>query len=244
MALISTIIFLCCIATGSSFEEKLFFDGISVPFNATPSLSYFPTETAKVVGYSTQFLGNYSSDILSLAGKNKTDPSTFKLLDDIHRYWVDFKVIPDLPDGYLYFGNNKNYENAPYFFKTNPFYIASMRSGPNMTYEIDPLGKRGVTYFSQMMSCLSNTVPRVSAVFDSRMKIVKLRVYNATDPKKELTGYTQELAATFLLYQSTYFGQILHSTTHVSIRIESCVNFTLLGCTSVTTNFSHFDVKN
>ena len=217
--MIALIIFLCFLAAGSSSEQKLFLDGISVPFNATPSLSYFPTESAKVVGYSTQFLGNYSSDILSLAGKNKTDPSTFKLFDDIHRHWVDFKVVPDLPDGYLYFGNNKNYENAPYFFKTNPFYIASLRSGPNMTYEIDPLGKRGVTYFSQMMACLSDTVPRVSATFDSKMKIIKLRVYNATNPKKELTGYTQELAATVLLYQSTYFGQILHATSHVSIRI-------------------------
>lgn len=217
IASIPTVIFLGCIVAGSSFETKLFLDGISLPVNSTPSLSYFPAESAKVVGYSTQFLGNYSSDILSLAGKNKTDPSSFKLFKDINRYWVDFKIVPDLPDGYLFFGNGKNYENAPYFFKTNPFYIASMRSGPNMTFEIDPFGKRGVTYFSQMMACLSPTRPRVSATFDSRMNIIKLKVYNATNPKKELTCYTKEQAATFLLYQSTYFGQILHSTTHVSI---------------------------
>jgi hypothetical protein len=238
IALISTVIFLGCIREGSSFQQKLFLDGISLPVNTTPSLTYFPAESAKVVSYSSQFLGNYSSDILSLAGKSKTDPSTYKLFDDVHQHWVDFKIIPDLPDGYMFFGNNKNYENAPYFFKTNPFYIASMRSGPNMTYEIDPFGKRGVTYFSQMMACLSSTVPRVSAIFDCRMNIIKLRVYNATNPKKELTGYTREQAATFLLYQSTYFGQILHSTSHVSIPFYSVMDSMKLSHIMVTTNLS------
>jgi hypothetical protein len=86
-------------------------------------------------------------------------------------------------------------------FRTNSFFMGSLRSGPNMTYEVDPFGKHEVTYFSQLTACMLNKTTRVSATLDSDMNIIKMKVYNATNPKKELTGYTKEQAATLLLYQ-------------------------------------------
>jgi hypothetical protein len=217
IALIHTVVFLSCIVSGSSFQQNLVLEGISLPVNVTPSLAYFPTLSAETDSNVSTFFKNYGSDIQGLAGKSKTDPATLKLFDDIHQHYVDFKIIPDLPNGYQFFGNNKNYENAPYLFRTNPFFFTTLRSGPGNTFEIDPFGKRGTTYFSQLMSCLSNTLPRVCATFDNDMNIIKMKVFNATNPKKELTQYTKEQAATFLLYQSAYFGQNMHANSHVRI---------------------------
>jgi hypothetical protein len=236
IALVSIIVFLGCIVAGSSFQQNLVLDGVSLPVNITPSAAYFPAQSAKYASFAEQFLGNYSSDILSVIGKSKNDPATYKVFEDLHRHYVDLKVKPDLPDGYLFFGENKNYENAPYILKNNAFFFASLRSGPDMTYEIDPFGKRGTTYFSQLTACLTNKQPRVGATFDSRMNIIKMKVYNATNPKKELTGYTREQAATLLLYQCAYFAQSVHIVDHVSIQVPLQLNSILL-----ITNFSHLD---
>ena len=92
--------------------------------------------------------------------------------------------------------------------------MASLRSGPNMTFEIDPFGVRGTTYFSQLTACLKNSVPRVRAVFDSQMNIVSLQVLDSTG--RLLRGYTKEKAATLLLYQCSYYAQNIHASTHVS----------------------------
>jgi hypothetical protein len=49
--------------------------------------------------------------MLSVVGKKKTDPATLKTFEELHGHDVDYAVRPDLPDGYLFFGNNKNFEN-------------------------------------------------------------------------------------------------------------------------------------
>lgn len=224
IAFIPIVIFFGCIVAGSCFQENLVLDGVSLPVNVTPSAGYFPAQSAKYASYAGQFLSNYSSVIMSVIGKSKSDPATLKIFEDLHQHFVDLKVRPDLPDGYLFFGENKNYENAPYMFKSNAFFFASLKSGPDMTFEVDPFGKHGTTYFSQLTACLNNKQPRVSATFDSRMNIIKLKVYNATNPKKELTGYTREQAATLLLYQCAYFAQTVHITDHVSIQTPSKLN--------------------
>jgi hypothetical protein len=138
--------------------------------------------------------------MLSVVGKKKTDPATLKTFEELHGHDVDYAVRPDLPDGCLFFGNNKNFENATLMFRTNSFFMGSLISDPNMTYEVDPFGKHGVTFFSQLTACMSNKTPRVSAILYSHMNIINTKVYNATNPKKELTGYTKEQAATLLLY--------------------------------------------
>ena len=242
IALIPVVVFLGCIGAGSSFQQNLVLEGVSLPVNDTSSIGYFPAQSAKLNSYSAQFLGNYTSDILSVIGKSKADPATLKVFEDLHRHYVDLKIKPDLPDGYLFFGENKNYENAPYILKSNAFFFAALRSGPDMTFEIDPFGKRGTTYFSQLTACLTIKQPRVSATFDSRMNFITLKVYNATNPKKELTGYTREQAATLLLYQCAYFAQSVHIADHVCIQIP--LTPILLSHSKRITNSSYFIIMN
>lgn len=229
IALIPIVVFLSCIAVGSSYQKNLVLDGVSLPVDITPSLGYFPALFAESAANVDGFLANYTSNILSIIGKKKTDPATYKVFEDLHQHYVDLKIKPDLPAGYLFFGDNKNYEIVPYMFKTNAFFISLLRSGPNMTLEIDPFGKRGSTYFSQLTSLLTNKQPRVSATFDSSMNIIKMAVFNATT-KRVLTGYTREQAATLLLYQCSYAAQNVHVTSHVSILISPLLHSTPLYC--------------
>ena len=128
--------------------------------------------------------------------------------------YVNFTIRPDLPSDYMHFGNNVNYQNVPYIFKTNSFFMASLRSGPNNTFEIDPFGMRGKTYFSQLTACLKSSVPRVRAVFDSKMNIISLQVFDSSG--RSVRGFSDEKAATLLLYQCSYYAQNIHTSTHVS----------------------------
>ena len=219
IAFLCTITLFSCFLPGSSFQQNLTLDGVSLPVDFSSSVNYFPALTAAAAFQTGQFLFNNTPAILGVVGMSKTDPLALKIFADVQKNYAVNTIKQNLPSDYLYFGNNNNYQNAPYIFKTNSFFMASLRSGPDMTFEIDPFGKRGTTYFSQLMICLSNTVPRVSAVFDSKMNIKSLKVYNATDPNTELTGYTQEQAATFLLYQGTFFAQSVHAAAHVSLHI-------------------------
>lgn len=221
IALLHVITLISCIAAGSSFQQNLVLDGVSLPVDITPAADYYPAQSAKFDSYGKQFFGNHTPEIFSVIGMSKTDPATLKIFDNLHRYYVDLKIRPDLPDGYSFFGENKNYENAPYMLKSNAFFFPTLRSGPNMTFEVDPFGKSGTTYFSQLTACLTIKQPRVSATFDSQMNIIKLKVYNATNPNKALTGYTREQAATLLLYQCLYTAQTVHIAEHVSIHAGS-----------------------
>jgi hypothetical protein len=221
IALTPIVVFLSCIVASSS--KDLVLDGVSLPVDITPSLGYFPALFAQSAANVDGFLANYGNDILSLIGKNKTDPAAHKVFEDLHQHYVDLKIKPDLPAGYLFFGDNKNYEIVPHMFKTNAFFISLLRSGPNSTLEIDPFGKRGSTYFSQLTALLTNKQPRVSATFDSSMNIIKMTVFNSTT-KRVLTGYTKEQAATLLLYQCSYAAQNVHVTSHVSVLISPLLN--------------------
>ena len=205
-----------CISVGSSFQQNLVIEGVSLPVDFSSSVNYFPSLTAAAAFQTGQFLFNNSRAFMSFVGMNKTDPRALGVFENIHKAYSDNTIKQNLPSDYLYFGNNNNYKNVPYMFKTNSFFIPSLRTGPHNTFEIDPFGVRETTYFSQLMACLSHTVPRVKAVFDSKMNIVSLKVYNASDPSTQLTHYTDEQAATFLLYQGTFFAQSVHAVSHVS----------------------------
>jgi hypothetical protein len=217
IAFLCTVALFSCFSTGCSFQQDLVFDGVSLPVDFSSSVDYFPALTTEAAAVTAQFVSNNTPTIMSIIGMKKSDPMALKVFTDVHKNYVDSTIKPNLSCDYSYFGNNENYLNAPYVFKANSLYLASLRSGPNMTFEIDPFGKSGTSYFSQLTACLSNTVPRVSATFDSKMNIVSLKVYNATDPGTELTGYTKEKAATLLLYQCSYFAQNVHAVTHVSL---------------------------
>jgi hypothetical protein len=147
IALIHTVVFLSCIAEGSSFQQNLALEGVSLPVNFTLSLAYFPALSAETASNVSMFFANYGSDIACLAGKSKTDPATLKLFDDVQQHFLNIKIVPDLPAGYKFFGDNKNYENALYFFRTNSFFFTTLRSGPGNAFEIDPFGKCGTTDF-------------------------------------------------------------------------------------------------
>ena len=84
------------------------------------------------------------------------------------------------------------------------------------SFEIDPFGKSGVTFMSRMIACLDDRVPRVEASFDGDMNLIDMKVFNATNPTVELTGFDKQSAATALLYQCSYYAQNIHATTHVS----------------------------
>lgn len=216
MISIPIVISLGCIVACSSFQQNLVIEGISLPVDFSSSVNYFPALTAKAAAATNEFLGNYSATAMGIIGKKKSDPETLKIFAKYHQAYVDFTIKPTIADGYLYFGAGNDFDNVPYLFRSNAFFMASLRSGPNLTFEIDPFGKSGSTYFSQLTSCLHISVPRVSATFNSKLNIIKLRVYNSSDPDTELTGYSQELAATYLLHQCSYFAQNVHASAHVS----------------------------
>jgi hypothetical protein len=205
------------------FVEDLVLEGVKLPVDSSSSINHFLTLTGTSQFMIVKFLATSLSDITSIVGLTKTDPKAIEIFEEYHRDYVKFAVAPKgpyavantLPEDYRYFGNGKNLENLPYFFKSNPFFIASVRSKPDSTFEIDPFGKSGSTYFSDLIACLDNSAPRVAATFDSKMNIKEMRVFNAQDPNKELTGISKEKAATLLLYQCSYYAQNIHATTHV-----------------------------
>jgi hypothetical protein len=204
-------------------KKDLVLEGVKLPVDSSSSINHFLTLTGTSQFMIVKFLATSLSDITSIVGLTKTDPKAIEIFEEYHRDYVKFAVAPKgpyavantLPEDYRYFGNGKNLENLPYFFKSNPFFIASVRSKPDSTFEIDPFGKSGSTYFSDLIACLDNSAPRVAATFDSKMNIKEMRVFNAQDPNKELTGISKEKAATLLLYQCSYYAQNIHATTHV-----------------------------
>ena len=206
--------FFSCFSVGSSFQQDLILEGVSLPVNFSSSVNYFPALTAQSALVTGTFFRNNSVYWARLIGMNKSDPTATAIFKEYLQNYVDLTIVPKLPSDYLYFGNNNNYENVPYVFKTNSFFMPSLRSGPNNTFEIDPFGKRGVTYFSQLTALLKSSVPRVKAIFDSKMNIVNLKVYNSSGTLIE--GVTKEMAATLLLYQCSFFAQNIHTSAHVS----------------------------
>ena len=213
-ALTWAVAFFSCFSLGSSFQQNLILEGVSLPVNFSSSVSYFPTLTAQSALVTGTFFANNSVYWERLTGMNKSDPTATAIFKEYLQNYVDLTIVPKLPSDYLYFGNNNNYENVPYVFKTNSFFMPSLRSGPNNTFEIDPFGKRGITYFSQFTALLKSSVPRVKAIFDSKMNIVNLKVYNSSGTLIE--GVTKEMAATLLLYQCSFFAQNIHTSAHVS----------------------------
>ena len=213
-ALTWAVAFFSCFSLGSSFQQNLILEGVSLPVNFSSSVSYFPALTAQSALVTGTFFANNSVYWERLTGMNKSDPTATAIFKEYLQNYVDLTIVPKLPSDYLYFGNNNNYENVPYVFKTNSFFMPSLRSGPNNTFEIDPFGKRGITYFSQFTALLKSSVPRVKAIFDSKMNIVNLKVYNSSGTLIE--GVTKEMAATLLLYQCSFFAQNIHTSAHVS----------------------------
>ena len=211
---ICAIVLFSCFLTGSSFKQDLVLDGVSLPVNFSSSTEFFPALTAQSRLVTGTFLAQNYPYFASIVGKNKTDPQVTAIFEKYLKNYVNFTIRPDLPSDYMHFGNNINYQNVPYIFRTNSFFMASLRSGPNMTFEVDPFGKRGVTYFSQLTACLKSSVPRVRAVFDSKMEIVSLQVFDSSG--RSLRGFSDEKAATLLLYQCSYYAQNIHTSTHVS----------------------------
>ena len=170
----------------------------------------FSSSDSTVETRNRHFLAQNVPYFNSIVGKNKTDPQVTAVFEKYLKNYVNSTIKPDLPSDYLHFGNNVNYQNVPYI----SFFMASLRPGPNMTFEIDPFGKRGVTYFSQLTACLRSSVPRVSAVFDLKTNIISLQVYDSTG--RLLRGFSDEKAATLLLYQCSYYAQNIHASPHVS----------------------------
>lgn len=165
-----------------------------------------------------RFFAIHASEIKTLIGMNKSDPVTGQNVDEfVTAGYAKTAFSPTFPQDCMHFGYRKNNDNLPDTFKTNPFFMASLRSGPGMTFEIDPFGKRGSTYFSRFIACLGPTVLRVSATFDYSMTIViDLKVFNSSDSNNEMTGFTEETAATLLLHQSSFYAQNIHTLIHVS----------------------------
>ena len=212
--------FLCAIVlfssftTGTSFKQNLILDGVSLPVNFSSSAAFFPALTAQSRNVTQTFFALNFPYFTSIVGKNKSDPQVTMVFEKYLKNYVNFTIRPDLPSDYMHFGNNVNYQNVPYIFKTNSFFMASLRSGPNNTFEIDPFGMRGKTYFSQLTACLKSSVPRVRAVFDYKMDIISLQVFDSSG--RSLRGFSDEKAATLLLYQCSYYAQNIHTSTHVS----------------------------
>jgi hypothetical protein len=212
-ALTCAVAFFSCFSVGSSFQQNLILEGVSLPVNFSSSVNYFPALTAQSAQVTGTFFANNTVYLSRLVGMNKSDPLATAIFEEYLENYVDLTIVPKLPSDYLYFGNNNNYEIVPYIFKTNSFFMPSLRSGPNNTFEVDPFGKRGVTYFSQLTALLKSSVPRVKAIFDSKMNIVSLKVYNSSGTV--IKGVTQEKAATLLLYQCSFFAQNIHTSAHV-----------------------------
>ena len=204
-------------------RKNLVLEGVKLPVEPSSSINNFLTLTGTSQYLIVKFLASSVSDITSIVGLSKNDQKAVDIFENFHRDYVKFAVEPKgpyavantLPADYRYFGNGRNLENVPYFFKNNPFFIASVRSRPDSTFEVDPFGKSGSTYFSEIISCLDNSAYRVAATFDSKMNLKEMKVFNALDPSKELLNISKEKAATLLLYQCSYFAQNIHATTHV-----------------------------
>ena len=213
---ITPLILLSCAVAGSSFQQNLVYEGVSVPVDWSFSTTFFPNLTLEASEVTRRFNVAYGSLSLALVGKNKTDPATKTLFDKYNEGYIKTTIQPLLPKGYLHFGNGDDLANLPHVLKTNVFFMASLRSGPNGTLQIDPFGRRGSTHFSKFTACLQSSVPRVSATFDSEMSVMDMKVYSSLDPKIELTGYTLQQKALLLLYQCSYYAQNIHATLHVS----------------------------
>ena len=205
-------------------KKNLVLPGVKLPLDVKSSINNFLTLTGTSQYMVVKFVASSLSDIGSIVGKPKNDAKSVEIFEEFHRDYVKFAIEPSgpfavanaLPADYRYFGDGVNFDNLPYFFKTNPFFIASVKSNSDSTFEIDPFGEAGITHFSEVTSCLAKHVPRVKATFDSKMNLMSMRVLDARDPTKEVTGISQERAATLLLYQCSYYAQNIHATTHVS----------------------------
>ena len=175
--------------------------------------TYFSRFIASFYSMTARFFATYAHQTQILININKSD----RFEND---GYAKTSISQVFPEDYMHFGYGKNYDKLPHTFKTNAFFMASLRSGSSMTFEIDPFGKHGSTYFSRLIACLDSTVLRVSATFDDSMtKVMDLKVYNSSDPNTELTGYSQESAATLLLHQSSFYAQNVHTVIHVSKEI-------------------------
>jgi hypothetical protein len=177
-----------------------------------------------------RFFATYAPHMQTLISMTRADRATGTDIDEVKNDgYTKTAISPGFPEKYLHFGYGRNYDNLPYMFKTNALFMASLRSGPSMTFEIDPFGKRGSTYFSRFNACLNPKVLRVSAAFDDSMtKVIDLKVYSPLDPNTELTGYSKESAATLLLHQSSFYAQNIHAVIHVSNRM--CLTSSLCDC--------------
>jgi hypothetical protein len=210
------------------FQKALILDDVQLPIEYSESISTFLTLTGTSQFSIVKFLAASVGDILSIGGLNKTEPKTFAKFEEFQKDYVNYAIKPrgpfdisnTLPEDYKYFGNGNNLDNAPYFFKTNPFFTTSLRSNDDSTFVVDPFGKFGTTYMSDVVSCLDESVPRVEATFNSDMQLLEMKVYNKTNPNDEIQGYSRELAATALLYQCSYYAQNIHATTHVRTNIS------------------------
>ena len=210
------------------FQKALIFDDVILPMEYSESISTFLTLTGTSQFSIIKFLAASVKDILSIGGLNKTDPKTIEKFEDFHRDYVNYAIKPrgpfdisnTLPEDYKYFGNGNNLDSTPYFFKTNPFFTASLRSNDDSTFVVDPFGKFGTTYMSEIVSCLDDSIPRVEATFNSDMQLTDIKVFNKTNPNDEIQGYSKELAATALLYQCSYYAQNIHATTHVRTNLS------------------------
>ena len=204
-------------------KKDLVFKDVKLPLEGSEFLSSFLTLTGTSQFSIVKFLATSSGNIRDIVNKVKTEEKSVKEFNEFHNDYVNYAIKPKgpfdiantLPEGYKYFGNGDNFKNMPYFMKTNPFFTTSLRSTAT-GFEIDPFGKSGETPMSQMIACLDDRVPRVEASFDADMNLIAMKVFSATDPNKELTGFDSKTAATALLYQCSYYAQNVHATTHVS----------------------------
>lgn len=209
-------------------KTKLVFEDVSLPLDDSEFLNSFLTLTGTSQFSIVKFLATSLGNINDIVGKEKTSASSVKEFNEFHNDYVNYAVKPKgpfdiantLPEEYKYFGNGDNFKNLPYFLKTNPFFTASLRSKIGSGFEIDPFGNSGITFMSQIISCLDDRVPRVAASFDADMNLIEMKVYSATNRNVELTGFDNQMAATALLYQCSYYAQNIHATTHVSCNSE------------------------
>ena len=204
-------------------KKDLVLKDVKLPLDESEFLSSFLTLTGTSQVSVVKFLVTSAGNIGKIADKVKTDESSKDAFDKFHDDYVNYAIKPKgpfdiantLPEGYKYFGNGDSFKNLPYFMKTNPFFATSLRS-KGSGFEIDPFGKSGETFMSRMIACLDDRVPRVEASFDGDMNLIDMKVFSATNPTVELTGFDKQKAATALLYQCSYYAQNIHATTHVS----------------------------
>lgn len=216
---IAILVFLSCAVAGNGFEQKLIFDGMSLPVDWNFTTKFFPNLTFAAASVTTQFNVAYIPLSVATIGKNKTDPTTKMLYSKYQEGYIKTAILTPFPEGYLHFGDGDDFANLPHLLKNNVFFMASVISASNKTFKIDPFGKRGQTYFSQFIANLKFTVPRVSATFDSEMNVINMKVYSSLNPNTELTGYSLQKKAVLLIYQCSYYAQNIHASVHVSEQI-------------------------